>query len=838
MIKILERDGLAFGPDTNAFTSFDQIQYQLDLPSAEPEMLETGLFLMRETASNLTLDIDAIDKERGVIASEARTRNSVGLRAALQSNRFLLPDTIIGERFPIGDLEVIATAPRERFVEIYEASYRPERATFVVVGDFDPETVRTQINDTFADWLPTVTGAPTSEPEIGTVDINRPTEADFFYDPDTSTSVSISVVKPRSRQADTAAQRRLNLLDALGHGVLNRRLATLARQADAPFTGAGSGDTNIFNVAQTVRISAGTTPDGWQKGLRAIEQELRRALEFGFSQAEIDEQLANIRAGIENQVDQFGTRQTPSLAGQLAGSVHETVFTTPASGLARFEKIVGELTPDMVHEAFKEQWSGANPQLQLSNSIGSATAREDLLDAYNASRAVVVTPPLAQTQQTFAYTNFGQAGAIVSDTRIDDLNVRMVQFENNVRLNIKTTDFEDAIVRISTLIGGGELEFPQELDGIGSLFGFFAAGGLEAHTADELQSLLAGRSVSFSLGADSRYFGSDVATTPDDFELQMQLLTAMITAPGFRPEAEQQYQQAIAAFYETIDAEPGGVAAQIVPRILRSGDTRFGLATEEDLLSRSFTELQSVTERAFGEGAIEIGIVGDIDEQTAIDIVARTFGALPARRNDALEFEAARRVAFPADRTPVTLTHAGLANKALAMVYWPTDSRADQKTNVTQSLLRSVMRLKLTAVLREELGATYSPSADSVRSSVFPGYGYLSATSAVEPQDIDLVMSAIETIASDLAAGDITEDELQRARQPILENIEEQSENNAVWLNYIDTAQTDPDYLAEVRTRAASYEAVTVDDLTAMAAQYLKPTGALKIRIISENWDG
>ena len=836
MIKILERFGLAFGPDTNAFTSFDQIQYQLDLPSTDAEVIDTGFFLMRETASNLTLGPEAIDKERGVIASEARTRNSVGLRAALQSTKFLMPDTIIADRFPIGDLEVIATAPRERFVEIYEASYRPERASFVIVGDFDPEAIRTQIEDQFGDW--TGTGTVPPKPDIGSVDAARPTEADVFYDPDTTTSVTISLVKPRGRLPDTSAQRQQNVIEALGHGVLNRRLGALARQADAPFIGARSGNSNSFNLAQTVQLSASTTPDGWQTGLNAIEQELRRAIEFGFSQAEIDEQLANIRTGLENRVDQYGTRQTPTLAGQLASTVNEAVFTTPASSLERFEQSVGVMTPELVHEAFKAQWSGAEPQLQLASNVENANTPADLLAAYRASAAVPVEPPVAQEAQAFAYTDFGPAGEIVSDERIEDLGVRMLRFENNVRLNIKTTDFEDAIIRASTSIGGGELEFPQELDGLGSLLGFFPSGGLEAHTADQLQSLLAGRSVSFNLGAGADGFGSRVATTPDDFELQMQLLTAMMTAPGFRPEAEQQYQQAIAAFYETIDAEPGGVAAQIVPRILHSGDTRFGLASEEELLNRNFAELKAVTQRAFDEGAIEIGIVGDIDEQTAIDVVARTFGALPTRLAEPLEFAEARQVAFPEDRTEVTLTHAGLADKALAMVYWPTDSRADQKTNSTQSLLRSVMRLKLTEILREELGATYSPGANSERSFVFPGFGFVSATSAVEPQDIDRVMAAIDAIASDMATGGITEDELQRARQPILENIEERLENNSAWLSYIATAQSDPEYLSQVRTSADVYTSITVEDLTAMAAQYLKSEEALKVRIDSENWDG
>ena len=834
MIKILERYGLAFGPDTNAFTSFDQIQYQLDLPSVDPAVIDTGFFLMNETAQNLTLDPEAIDKERGVIKSEARARNSVGLRYAKHTYEFLLPNMPIAERFPIGDADVIAEAPPALFRELYDAYYRPENATFVMVGDFDAEAMEALTIETFGDWQGR--GDPGDEPTLGAPELDRGLEADFHSEPDITTQVSLTYLQATRPRPDTAAERKQNQINGLGFRILNRRFATLAREADAPFVGAGASASESFDTVKTIQVSAATTGENWQAALASLEQEMRRAVEHGFTQAEIDEQLASTRTALENRVEQAGTRRTTGLAGALVGAVNDSVFTTPQSGLDRFNSYADDITPEMVHEAFLQQWQGSGPLIQLSNNKPIENAEAKIIETYEASTEVPVAAPAERTNDAFAYTDFGPAGTVKEDKVIEDLGIRTLRFENGVRLNLKVTDFEDNTIRIQTNIGGGKLEFAGAPDGLVDLFdtNAFLLGGLEAHTVDELQSLLAGRSVSLTFGAGADSFGSNTATTPKDFELQMQLLTALLTAPAYREEALGQVHQSLESLYVRLDAEPGNVAARDVPRLLRSGDNRYGIASKEEVLSIRMEDLRERMERALSEGFIEIGIVGDFEEDTVIDIVARTFGALPDREADPLPFADARDISFRASRALITLTHAGLPDKALAMIYWPAADDSDQRTTYRQRLLRSILRLKLTEELRETLGATYSPSAGSLSSSTFPGFGYLSASSNVAPEDIDLVFETIDQITEDMAGGDISADELQRARQPILENIEEALESNSAWMSIVSLAQTRPDYLERHRTVTDIYADVTVEELVEDANTWLVPENALRIRIIPD----
>ncbi|MCY7398331.1 MAG: insulinase family protein, partial [Sphingomonas bacterium] len=152
MVKILERQGLAFGPDTNAATGFDSTTYKLDLPVTDKARIDTALFLMREVASEVKFDPAAVQRERGVIEGERRARDSFQLRYVTDLLNFQAPNTLYGKRLPIGTTPVITTAPAARIADLYRRYYRPENATLVIVGDVDPVALEAQVKAKFADW--------------------------------------------------------------------------------------------------------------------------------------------------------------------------------------------------------------------------------------------------------------------------------------------------------------------------------------------------------------------------------------------------------------------------------------------------------------------------------------------------------------------------------------------------------------------------------------------------------------------------------------------------------------------------------------------------------------
>ena len=152
MIKILERHGLSFGADTNASTNFSETTYQLDLPKTDDDTVDSSLMLLREAAGELTIAPDAVDRERGVVLSEERTRDSPGYRVFVNTFGFQLQGQRPPQRLPIGKTEILKTAPAQRIRDFYQAWYRPENAVVVAVGDFDVDAMEAKIKARFGDW--------------------------------------------------------------------------------------------------------------------------------------------------------------------------------------------------------------------------------------------------------------------------------------------------------------------------------------------------------------------------------------------------------------------------------------------------------------------------------------------------------------------------------------------------------------------------------------------------------------------------------------------------------------------------------------------------------------
>lgn len=831
MVQILQRHGLAFGADTNAHTSFEETVYKLDAPNVQPATLDTIFFLLRETAGNLTIADEAVERERGVVLSEERQSNTPGFRSLRAQWTHAFGGALMTERFPIGSREVIAAAPAQRIRDLYDAYYRPERAFFVIIGDVDPDAMEAKIRDTFGDW--SGRGEDPGDPDLGAP--QRPSvQAGYFADAGLPTSVSLLTVRPATLEANTFAQVRRAMLRGIGNAIVQRRLQTLSRQPDAVFFAGRALFADLFDSASVAEVDVFTRPEQWQDALALGERELRRALQHGFTQAEIDEQLAELRTAYETGVEQAATRSNAALANAIVTEFGRWgVFVSPADELALFNRIAPEVTPANVAAAFNAQWRGGEPLVFLSTSAELESPAETIAAAYAQSQAVAVTPPAQAGAQAFAYTDFGTPGRVVERREIEDLGITQVRFENNVRLNLKRTAFRRDSVAVFVRFGGGVLELPKSEPGLDNLIAALGAGGLEAHSADELQRLMAGRNVGVRYSVGGENFVLSGATTPADLTLEMQLLAASLTAPGYREEGLAQFRQAIDAQFRSLASTPAGVAARDVPRLLRSGDPRYGIAAREELLARSYDEARAALARAASEGAIEIGVVGDIDIDAAIAAAAATFGALPPRAEAEPDFTEARRLAFPAPpRSPVTLRHEGQADRAQILTYWPATDDSDIRRARTLQMLRAVLQWKVLNRVREADGASYSPSAQAFLSHVNPGYGFLGVSIDLAPADVERYFGVIDEIAAELAAGAISADELERARRPIIEDFSRTLEDNNYWLGIVSRAQSDPDLLARHRSTVADYEAVTIADLTAAARTYLAPRRAYRIAIL------
>ena len=831
MVHLLERNGLAFGADTNASTSFEQTQYKLDLPRNDPKLLDTALMLMRETASELTFDDDAVARERGVVMSELRESLTYARRNLEDQLEFLYPDATYPKRLPIGVPETLDAATGASLKAFWEREYTPADTTLIVVGDFDPELVERQIAARFAGWP---ARAPTPRPDQGTVKPKQRGATDVFIDPALSERVTISRHGKWQDDTDTAAFRRTNLLRELAYGIVNRRLQRIARQVDPPFRGAGFGTSEVFEIGRTTNLIVDVIDGKWQRGVEAVAEEYRRALAYGFTPAEVAEQVANYRAAQVNAARSAETRSNAALVETaLAAIDDERVPTTPESSLARFEAFAPSITPTAVLVALRgEAVALDDPLIRLQGRTPPEGGAAAIRVAWDEAAGRKVARGTDNAGSGWAYAEFGPAGAVAADTVEPTLGIRTVRFANGVMLNLKRTELEQDRIQLSVAVDGGELIDTRANPYATEMTPFLVQGGLGTHSQDELQSILAGRTGSGNLSAGEDAFVARATTTPADLELQLQLFAAYISDPGYRPEGEEQYKLNIANFFARAFATPAAALGNSQGKILSDGDPRYTLGRQDEYQGLGFAKLRSDIGDRLARGAIEIGLVGDIDEDAAIALVGRTFGALPPREAQFAEHAENRKRGFTAKREVHVIRHTGDPSQAIVRLVWPTrdDFNADEAMRL--ELLERVMRLELTDGIREKLGKSYSPSASSSLSRTYPGFGTFTITSSVDVADVPATRAAIAEIVRSLRDSPIGEDELTRAKAPLLEDYANLLKRNAGWLALVDRAQSEPDQLARFAGAPARLRAVTAAEIQALARRYLALDKAVSLIVL------
>lgn len=829
MVKLLQRKGLAFGPDTNAATGFDQTVYMLDLPENDAETVDLGLMLMRETASELTLDGRAMEPERGVVLSEERVRDTRGYEASLKGMRFVMKGQLAPDRWPIGLRQVISTAPVSRLRDFYRANYRPERATLIVVGDIDVDQLEARVKARFGDWRGQGPAGPA--PDLGQV-ANRGLEATVIIQPSITTQISVSWTRPYDASVDTRAKEEQDTVELIGIRIVNRRLERLTRSTSPPFLAAGVGRSNELHSLHAASLSV--TPNGqdWQGGLMAAEAVRRQALAFGVEQAEIDQAVTEARARLRSAVETVSTRRTPLLAQGIVNDIgRDEVFTTPAENLSIFEEAVKGLTPEKVNAALRGTFVGCGPMLTLTTSTAPAGGEAAVLAAFKAAEAGEVKARTADIAKPWPYTRFGPPGQVSERREVKDLGVTYVHFANGVRLTFKQTAFRKDQVGLWVYLPGGLLSLPKDRPYPGWALGTLTQGGLGKISVQDMEQALAGKLYNIAAAISEQGSLLTGQTRRSDLATELEVLTAYMTDPAWTPAAFERSRTLMQLRLDQLSATPAGALSRELPLRLHGGDRRWATPTREQVAATTLADVRGLWDRPLAEGPVDVVMVGDLTLEQAIEAVSRTLGALPPRGSKLPEAPGAREVSFPAPTPePVRLTHTGRADQAVAFLAWPTtDYYANTAEARALNLAVQVFQDRLLQRVRIAEGATYSPSIASQPSTTFPGYGLVAATAETPPDRIPGFFKAVSDISRDLRETPVTADELERARKPRLEQIMRSQATNEYWMSVLADSEDDPRKLEQARLGISGYALVTAGDILAVARKYLKDESAYRI---------
>jgi zinc protease len=828
LIEWFQEHGMAFGADLNAMTGWSQTVYHLDLPTADEKTLREGLVVMRDWAGGLLLAAEEVEKEKGVIDAEEASGDTARRRVfervlaeQYAGTRYVLRD-VIGER------DVRAAFAAADLRAFYERWYRPERMTIVVVGDLGELDPVPLVADAFLD-LAAPDRPLLPEPAVG----EPPLEERFFavHEPEiSSVSIHLERLVRWEDEPDTKATRIEDLDLAAARGMLNQRYEELAKKEGAPFLSAGVSDAGGLEVYDGESLTVTSTPQRWEEAFVAAEEELRRALAFGFQQPELDEVRANWLRSLDEAVEREPTRHSRSILGEVLTAAEErTVPTDATTDRALLRPAIEALTVEGCHAAFVEAWDAGVVNLYTTGALDlGPDAAATLRALYERALATEVEAGEAVELAEFAYASSpDDAGTFTSERHVEDLDAWLLELANGVRVNLKATDFKEREILLQARVAEGLLTLPPEdfaVAWVGSQAVNLA--GLGAHSVDEVRKLTAGKRVGLGFGIATEHLQIAGATTAEDLLLELELLTAQLADPGWRDDGIRLLRDRLPLMFEQLEHVPSGpLYLEFLPKLFH-GDPRFSeLPARAAIEAVDMEAIRAWLAPHLAQGPVELTLVGDLDVDAVKAAVARTLGTLPARR--AYEPHPERReVQPPARGLRVDRAIETADDKAFVHVVLPiADGRETARRRGLQ-FLAEVVQDRVRVGIREELGAAYSPGAGASPSEAFPGVGTLSISASLPPRQVEPFVAAALEIVGDVAEHGVTAEEVHRLAQPVLAMIRDARRTNGYWLQALAEAQRDPDSLDDVRTAEAFYGDLDAEELSALAKKNLDPEAA------------
>ncbi|MGD9017468.1 MAG: insulinase family protein [Desulfobacterales bacterium] len=826
LVKYFQRIGMQFGADANASTGFTETVYDIVLPNGSEESIKDALTVFRDYAEGALLLESEIDRERGVILAEKQTRDSAAWRTYVETLNFQMAGTLLPSRLPIGDAAVIQDSSRDRFVDFYNTWYRPERMILVVVGDVDLSTVERLTEETFGGMESR--GPDRPDPSIG--ELARDAVSVFYHREDAigNTTVSIETLTGIDPVSDSVAYQQRVLEEQVANRMLQNRLDRLVAEPGSPMTSASVGSGTFMQVFQYSGIEADCEPDNWARALSGIDQVLRQALSHGFQPEELARVRKEYQAELDQAVVEAPTRESRRLAREILGSLRrQTVFRSPSQEQAFFTPRLQALTVEEVNERLRDVWSPDHRMVIATGNLavpdGETSPEQQIMAVYEKSRATAVSPPDTLPEVAFPYLSDPQVtGAVAAADTDEDLGIERLRFVNGLHLLLKPTTFSKGEIQFVLSLGDGRASEPAGLPGISDLAASVAnESGLGRLQNRDLERALAGTQTRLEFGvAEDHYFfrGRSVA---GEEKLLCQLLYAHLVDPGFREEALAISLERLRQEIQTMDRSVNGTMSLYGDRFLAGGDSRFGQTNYALVSQITLDNIKRWLGSVLSGAPLELSVVGDFDADALKHWVALYLGSLPTREMPS-ETDY-RRPLFPVgQRLDVTVDSE--IDKALFVAAFPTDDVWDIQRTRRLNVLGDVVSERVREVIREKLGAAYSPYAYNDPSRAYAGYGKFMAVVPVDPMKLDVVDDAVSRIAEELTREGVDSEAFDRAVEPTLTSIKDLLQQNRYWLyTVLRGASRHPEQLEWSRTIQSDYATITPEELSALAATYLDP---------------
>jgi zinc protease len=829
LVDVLRGFGAEFGPDVNAYTSYDETVYELDVPN-DGESVALAVDVLHEWLTAATIDPAQVTAERGVVLDEWRgsTQSVDGRLFDLAADHYLAGTRYEG-RDPIGSAEAIQTMEAEELRGFYDAWYRPDNAAVVIVGDVDIDDMVDLVETRFGDAEPRTADSPPRAP----VAIEPFAEPAFVLhaDPDqTTVDVEVTLPLPRDVAPGGTAGLRAQLLDEVVFDALVRRLARDAAGGEAPFDDVVPGSNSFVDGLDAPALYAFTDAARSADTLRALLDEYERAYRHGFDAAEVATAVEAVRAQYGTLFGPDGESQDWEIADSFVAR-----FLTGESAPGRAEAhllVTAELDaidPPAVARRFNARYTNTAPQVIVSvpeRQAGDVPTEAAVLEAIAATPDRDLEPRPAAADLPDALMERPQpveptAERAMSAVEWDLFDPIEYTYPSGARVVLVPNDIAQGEVFLQASSPGGTSMVPVA-EIVDALFAteVVASSGAGPFDSADLEQIVSGFDIELTPDLTTYREGWWGRAASGDVEALLALLNLRMSATAVDPVALRQTVQ----YYQPIVDDPSndpGLAGTDALNSARYGDAPHYdvLPDPDEFATLDVDGVQRVWNDRFGDASDWVFVLAGDFERSDMEALADAYlGTLPGSRG--VEQPPTVTPGPPATPTRVAV-QAGTGEAAsVEMLFTSPVDGLDPEFDALVAVATSLVEARLTRVVREQFGDSYSPYAvswvDEDPEPVVLTYLYASGA----PDRIEAIAETARAELAALANGEFTDAEFANALAPVVERYE--YVDNGEFLAQLVREAWNPEYdLTGYIYKHEAVSAVTRTDVQAFLAEHV-----------------
>jgi zinc protease len=785
LVDYLEGIGMRFGPDLNAYTSFDETVYMLKVPTDSAELILTAFQVLEDWAHGQVFDHEEIDKERGVVVEEWRLGRGASARIRDRQFPILFQGSRYAERLPIGVPEILESFDYEVLKRFYRDWYRPDLMAVVAVGDFEASAIEQLIHQHFA-------GLSGSEdpPERPTYPVPDHEETLFAIatDPEaTFNSVNVYWKLPL-REETTVGAYRQSIVESLYNQMLNTRLFELTQEAEPPFIGAFSGQGRFIGAKEFYTLGAGVQDNGHQLALETLLTEAQRVARHGFTDSELEREKTELLRSLEQAYAEREKTESSSYAAEYARAF---LYKEPIPGIAYEYELHQEFVPGVrieeVNRVGREWITDRNRVITADGpekEEAGVPGEDELLAVFAAVEAAEIAAYEDATSDAPLIAHIPEPAEIVAAKEIEEIGVQRWTLANGVRVLLKPTDFkDDEIVFRAWSPGGTSLASDEAYVSAITASTLVQLGGIGEFSLVDLQKKLAGKVVRVSPSLGSLSEGLSGSASPSDVETMFQLIYLYFTEPRRDSTAFLSFKSRIQAFLANRSADPNSAFRDTLNLTLTQHHFR-ARPPSMDLYDEMNLDVSFDFYRdRFADASDFIFVfVGNFDPDSLKPLIQTYIGGLPSTgRQETWRDEGLRYPTGVIDKT----VYKGIEPKSQTQIIFTGPFEWTRENRYAIRALGNALRIRLREVLREDMGGTYGVSAGGSGSrDPIPDYQFAIGFGTA-PERLEELTGAVFQQVDSLKSFGPSQQDIDKVKEMQRRQLETDLRENGYWLGQL-----------------------------------------------------